>query len=135
MPDDRSEPARVSCAELDHKRLTLVHPATGKRRRPESANETTLLDVWHFLGALGALEVPVGTDGEPLGRDSRRGAKIAGTTKVFPAAALRDYRQAVFAAMPKEDQAEAMLVMPSAIEMLRSLEASSERPSEAGSES
>lgn len=47
MPEDhRSEPARVTRAELDHKRLTLVHPATGKRRRHESANETTLLDVW-----------------------------------------------------------------------------------------
>lgn len=50
MPEDhRSEPARVTRAELDHKRLTLVHPATGKRRRHESANETTLLDVWTVL--------------------------------------------------------------------------------------
>ncbi len=85
--------------------LRRTDRAREKTRRElfPDAEGLTLLDTWHFLGALAKLETPQG--------------------KLFDVADLRRHRDLVFAAMDPDDQYEAMLVMPNATETLSSLRA------------
>ncbi len=88
------------------RRIDRAREETRKRLFPDHEG-LTLLDTWHFLGALAKLEIPDGKRSVPL----------------FDGADLRRHRDLVFAAMEPDDQYEAMLVMPDATETLSSLRA------------
>jgi len=113
MHDNRSAPARIARQDIAKKPPSSPGPTLPREFVEEPA--TTLLDVWHFLGALAALEeIP-----DKKSKKAMRGPAGA-PQKLFPPADMRRYREAAFKAMTPEDQNEAMLTMPSSLEMVRS---------------